>query len=185
MSITTHPCSISTLPNGWTDEFLCTEWFEKSFIPQATARNTSEKPILLILDGHGSHVTEAMRTAAVRNNIVLYCLPAHTTHRLQPLDVGVFGPLQRAWRDRCYEVAELTDAEIPKKDFIREYLAVRKKAFTKKNISDAWKHTGIHPWNPKVFSEEDFAPSRPNGVVPPSYPCQHQEKRRLLTRPKY
>ncbi|PCH38501.1 hypothetical protein WOLCODRAFT_31715, partial [Wolfiporia cocos MD-104 SS10] len=46
--ILTCPISIGTSPNGWTDNFLCTEWFEKSFIPQAQAHNTSGAPILLV-----------------------------------------------------------------------------------------------------------------------------------------
>jgi DDE superfamily endonuclease/Tc5 transposase DNA-binding domain len=105
--------SISTSPNGWTDDFLCTEWFWKSFIPQATARNTSGKPILLIYDGHGSHETTELIKLARENNIILFCLPPHTTHKLQPLDVGVFGPFQRAWADRCDEVVEETGKECP------------------------------------------------------------------------
>ncbi|KAI9440129.1 hypothetical protein H4582DRAFT_1779670, partial [Lactarius indigo] len=34
--------------NGWTDNFLCTEWFTKGFIPQAIACNKTGKPVLLI-----------------------------------------------------------------------------------------------------------------------------------------
>ncbi|KIM43929.1 hypothetical protein M413DRAFT_68349, partial [Hebeloma cylindrosporum] len=40
--------SVSMSENGWTDDFLCSEWFTHSFIPQATARNSSKKPILLV-----------------------------------------------------------------------------------------------------------------------------------------
>jgi len=35
--------------NGWTDDFLCKEWFKNSFIPQATARNTSRNSPLLAM----------------------------------------------------------------------------------------------------------------------------------------
>lgn len=82
--------------NGWTDDFLCGEWFEKSFIPQATRRNTSDKPILLVLDGHGSHEKVKIIDLGLLHNIIIFCLPPHTTHMLQPLDVGVFGPFSRA-----------------------------------------------------------------------------------------
>jgi len=71
--------SVSTSPNGWTDDFLCTEWFKKSFIPQATAQNTSGNPILLIYDGHGSHDTLDLINLACKHNIILFCLPPHTT----------------------------------------------------------------------------------------------------------
>ncbi|OSD08324.1 DDE-domain-containing protein [Trametes coccinea BRFM310] len=87
-------------PNGWTDDALCAEWFEHAFIPQATAKQTSDAPILLIYDGHGSHATPRLVELALENNIHLFCLPPHTTHKLQPLDVGVFAQLSSAWKKR-------------------------------------------------------------------------------------
>ncbi|KAH7922725.1 DDE-domain-containing protein, partial [Leucogyrophana mollusca] len=118
-----HPdICVSTSPNGWTDDFLGAEWFKQSFVPQATARNTSGQPILLIFDGHGSHMVDEIREAAIQNNIHLFCLPAHTTHKLQPLDVGVFGPLQHAWRTRCDTVVNETGEEIPRENFVKEYM---------------------------------------------------------------
>jgi len=52
--------SVGMSENGWTDDFLCMQWFQESFIPQAMACNTSGAPILLIYDGHSSHTTEEM-----------------------------------------------------------------------------------------------------------------------------
>ena len=71
--------SVATSQNGWTDDFIGAEWFAKSFIPQATVRNKSGKPILLILDGHGSHETCEIICLADANNIIIVCLPPHTT----------------------------------------------------------------------------------------------------------
>jgi hypothetical protein len=153
-------CSVSVSPNGWTDEFLCTQWFEKCFIPQATAKNTSGKPILLIFDGHGSHLTEEIHQLALLHNIHLFCLPAHTTHRLQPLDVGVFGPLATAMARQCDQVLQDTGAEIPVQDFVKEYMLARDEAFKAETIEKAFKNSGIRPLNPDIFSEADYAPSR-------------------------
>jgi hypothetical protein len=111
--LTFPPSSVSTSTNRWTDDFLCTEWFKKSFIPQVTARNTSKNPILLVYDGHGSHDTTELCKLAQENNISLFCLLPHTAHKLQPLNVGVFGPFQQAWIDRCDEVVEDTGEEMP------------------------------------------------------------------------
>ncbi|KIJ34762.1 hypothetical protein M422DRAFT_263115 [Sphaerobolus stellatus SS14] len=72
--------------NGWTDNYICHQWFEKCFIPFATTRNTSGKPILLISDGHQSHETPEMRLLAFENLVILLSLPPKTTHKLQPLD---------------------------------------------------------------------------------------------------
>src|SRR5258705_7362303 len=131
--------SVSISPNGWTDDFLCTEWFKKSFIPQTTAQNTSgKKPILLIYDGHGSHDTSALCHLAQDNNITLFCLPPHTTHKLQPLDVGVFGPFQRGWIDRCDKIVEDTGEEMPHEDVVQEYMAIWQVTFKPTTIISAF-----------------------------------------------
>jgi len=161
-------------PNGWTDDFLCTEWFEKCFIPQATACRVSDAPILLIYDGHGSHNTTPLIELAREHNIILFCLPPHTTHKLQPLDVGVFGPFARAWLDRCDEYADDHGEEMPREDFIKEYMAIRAATFKPQTILSAFRKCGICPLDRQVFSDEDFAPSIATSTtathVPPSFP---------------
>ncbi|OSC99800.1 DDE-domain-containing protein, partial [Trametes coccinea BRFM310] len=109
-------------PNGWTDDALCAEWFEHSFIPQANARRVSDAPILLIYDGHGSHASPRLVELALKSNIHLFCLPPHTTHKLQPLDVGVFAQLSNAWKKRCDAVCMETNREMRKQDVVREYM---------------------------------------------------------------
>ncbi|KAH3855302.1 hypothetical protein DPMN_097868 [Dreissena polymorpha] len=49
-----------------------------------------ESKILLLLDGHRSHVSFILAEWAKENGIILYVLPAHTSHLLQPLDVACY-----------------------------------------------------------------------------------------------
>lgn len=160
--------------NGWTDNFFCKEWFKNSFIPQATAQNTFGKPILLIYDGHSSHDKIELINLARKHNIILFCLPPHTTHKLQPLDVRVFGPFQRAWSERCDEVVEDTGEEMPREDFVKEYMDVRSKTFKSTTIINAFRKSGCWPVNLDVFTDEDYAPSIPTSTsshhVPGSFP---------------
>jgi hypothetical protein len=86
--------SVALSKKGWTNDFIGAQWFERCFVPQAMARNASGKPILLIYDGHRSHETIELHDAAEKAGIHLFCILPHTSHQLQPLDVGVFGPLQ-------------------------------------------------------------------------------------------
>ena len=63
------------------------DWFQFLFI----VSRRPDHAVLLILDGHASHVTINVIKLAYENNIHLLCrLPAHTSHILQPLDVSVF-----------------------------------------------------------------------------------------------
>lgn len=52
------------------------------------------RPLLLILDGYGSHLDIDMIDFLAENQIHLFCLPPHTTNILQPLDVKIFCPLK-------------------------------------------------------------------------------------------
>ena len=80
--------------SGWMSDTVFERWFCDSFIPFVAYL---EKPVILLYDGHGSHLTYATVKAAIEALIIIVCLPPHTSHALQPLDVGVFKPL----KDTC------------------------------------------------------------------------------------
>ncbi|KAG7300114.1 hypothetical protein JYU34_015655 [Plutella xylostella] len=118
-----------------------------------------ENPILLLVDNHESHVTIEAVDYARDNGIIYMSFPPHTTHRLQPLDVGVFGPfkakLKTAFND--WHVNNpgktLNIYNIPKLAKLAYF-----ESFTCKNIASAFEKTGIWPFNKLAFSDEDFAP---------------------------
>ena len=159
--------------NGWSDDFLYKQWFHDISIPHTKARNTSGILILLIYDGHNSHLTDRMVKLVEENNVELFQLLSHTTYHTQLLDVGIFSPLQWWWIERCDNVLEETGKEIQKVDFIREYMAVRALAFLPETIKNTWQKCGICSLNPKVFTNKDFAPSYSTSTwshLPWSYP---------------
>ncbi|EIM89006.1 uncharacterized protein STEHIDRAFT_32342, partial [Stereum hirsutum FP-91666 SS1] len=98
-------------------------------------------------DGHGSHVTGEMRLLANEHNILLFCLPPHTTHKLQPLDVGVFGGVQTSWLARCAKVLAESGEEMPRADIVKEYLDVRERCFDPETVRKAFRKCGIYPFN--------------------------------------
>ena len=52
-----------------------------------------------MFDGRISYVNQAFPTQCLNYQVLPICLPPHTTHFLQPLDVSVFGPLKCAYSD--------------------------------------------------------------------------------------
>ena len=72
------------------------EWTSSHFLKFAQ-RPSPEDKLLLIFDGHKSHVSIKLLDWAKQNNVVLFVLPAHTSHVLQPLDVTCFGPMERSF----------------------------------------------------------------------------------------
>lgn len=79
------------------DEAVFFEWFTQRFIVQARKIAPKDK-IVLIFDGHSSHISMRTIDEALKNDIILLCLPAHSSHLLQPLDVGVFKTVKQVWR---------------------------------------------------------------------------------------
>jgi hypothetical protein len=54
---------------------------------------------LLIVDGHESHNSHEFYKYCEEEKIIVLCMPPHSSHLLQPLDVGCFSPLKRAYGD--------------------------------------------------------------------------------------
>jgi hypothetical protein len=78
---------------GWTDDSMGLRWLKEHF-DLYSSKLSQGRLRLLIMDGHGSHLTYKFCAYALSRNMYLIFLPAHSTHPLQPLDVGLFGPLQ-------------------------------------------------------------------------------------------
>lgn len=147
----------------------CIEWLDRCFLPQAQARNTSGKPILLICDGHGSHCTDDLLLQAFKENVFVFRLPPHCTHKLQPLDVGILGPLQTAFANEVDRFVAEWAHGIGKADFITLYTRARSNSITSDLILKAWKHCGINPFNSDIFTANDFAPSQGYSTVAASH----------------
>ena len=86
---------------GFTTNELATRWLVDYF--DAWTRDVADgQQRLLILDDHRTHYSIDFARYAVKNGITLLSYPRHTTHLLQPLDVGLFAPLQKAYGTVVY-----------------------------------------------------------------------------------
>ena len=112
----------------------------------------------IIAEGHNSHTTYRFCSFAEKHNIIVLCLPSHTTHCLQPCDVGAFGPLNSTWKS---EVNKVSSEWIPiwKTNLLAYYARARTKAFTPETIRSAFRKTGIHPFNREAIEDDAFAPA--------------------------
>ena len=82
---------IGVSDSGWMTTEVFAIWFEKF------ADEIKERPLLLIFDGHLTHISLTVIEKASDENITILKLPPHVTDVLQPLDVACFGPLKRLW----------------------------------------------------------------------------------------
>jgi hypothetical protein len=76
--------------NGWIKTELFYGWIKNHFSICAG----HERPVLLIVNGHTTHIDLDVSQFCKEDQILLYCLPPHSSHIIQLLDVGFFGPLK-------------------------------------------------------------------------------------------
>jgi DDE superfamily endonuclease len=136
-------------PSGWTSNSLGLQWLIGLF-----DRHTKEKARrfrrLLIIDGHSNHVNMAFIAAADERRIILLILPSHSTHRLQPLDVGLFSLLAKVYTKGLNDLMfhSLGLVSMNKRLFWGLFRPAWDAAFTKENIISSFEATGISPFNP-------------------------------------
>ena len=148
--------SISISPNGWTDQELGSTWLRNDFDP-ATQDKAAGEYRLLILDGYNSHCTFTFCKYAADNKIIIICLPSHTTHALQPCDVGAFGPLAQSWKREVTLASQLLLA-IRKDNLLVHYHAARTTALSTTTIQSAFRKTGIWPLDRNAIPLSAFEP---------------------------
>ena len=119
--------------SGYTDSNISLEWLKRVFDPQ-TRQRADQKPRMLICDGFGIHETLEVLEFCFANDIILCRLPSHTSHKLQPCDIAVFGPLKAAYRGYVERLERGGVNKVGKEYFTSLYRPAREKAFSRRNI---------------------------------------------------
>ncbi|RFN43212.1 tigger transposable element-derived protein 6, partial [Fusarium flagelliforme] len=136
---------IALSENGWTNNNLGLEWLKH--FDRATAKRTNSRYRLLILDGHESHHSVEFEGYCKENKIITLCMPAHASHLLQPLDVGCFGPLKKAYGREIEHLIRCFISHITKTEFLPAFHAAHQAAITETTDSNASRrgHNTIDP----------------------------------------
>lgn len=126
--------------NGWTDVDHEVSWLEKVSDPQ-TANIGGRR--FLFVDGHNSHVSAEFISSCWPKKIVPLCLPSHTTHHLQPLNVECFGPLNKTYKKALENRISVGMVQIDKLDFLLLLKSARENVLTQTVIMSAWAAAGM------------------------------------------
>ena len=147
-----HDWIIKTTQNGWTDNNTGLEWL-RHFDWETKTRQKGQWR-MLVLDGHESHVNAEFDEYCKENNIISLCLPAHSSHLTQPLDVGVFGLLKKAYSTEISHLARANITYITKDDFFPAFRTAFKKVFTIQNVQGGFKGAGLVPLDPEAVIQK-------------------------------
>ncbi|KAH7563685.1 hypothetical protein BM1_00732 [Bipolaris maydis] len=146
-----HQMFFATSDSGWSNNELGVSWLKQVFDRQ-TKDKAKRDYRLLLLDGHGSHITPDFIDYCDSHRILLAVLPPHSSHRLQPLDVVMFKPLSTAYSNELNDLVQRSQGlyEVRKSDFLRLFLAAFTHSFTSDKIVTSFAATGVHPRNAEV-----------------------------------
>lgn len=141
--------------NGWTTNELGLEWI--SHFKNATFPRKVGRYCLLVLDGHESHHSTDFEAYCKEHDIITLCMPPHSSHLLQPLDVGCFGPLKRAYGRQIEKIIRRHQCHVTKEDFLPAFQAAFQESFTISNVQGGFRGAGLVPFDPeRVISALDL-----------------------------
>ena len=125
------------------------------------------------MDNHTSHLSAELIDFAKSESIELLCLPAHSTHLLQPLDVGFYHLFKTNVSSMATALGYTGLRTIPRHKFPKLlHLALNK--IPGSSISAAFSTVGIYPINSsKVCLPNTITPTKPKRMssVAPDQDC--------------
>ena len=115
------------------------------------------------------HISLEVIKLAQDNDVHLLCLPSHTTHILQPLDISVFKPFKSFFNKACKNFLFSNPGQVIRSKNLGHLLSESwPKAVFPMNMSGFLK-AGIYPLNPGQITDRLTAPSK-------LYSCQDDDK---------
>ncbi|XP_039287325.1 uncharacterized protein LOC120351997 [Nilaparvata lugens] len=139
--------------NGWMESEVFENYFTNTFLKSIG----TERPVLLLYDGHATHISLNLVLKAKSEGVTILKLPPHSSHLLQPLDLTVFKSVKTRYDEKLVKwQRQHNAAKVPKKVLSRvigEVWVETKPEIIVKGFSKA----GIHPFNSKVISDDRFS----------------------------
>ena len=102
--------------------------------------------MVLLVDGHTTHIDLEISQFCKENGILLYCLLAHSSHITQPLDVSFFGALKNSWAKAVdkYKISHM-GSSVTKESFALVFCTVWTGVVKMATIVNSFARSGIYP----------------------------------------
>ncbi|KAJ8926264.1 hypothetical protein NQ314_021385 [Rhamnusium bicolor] len=146
--------------SGWMNSEVFYEYIGNHLIPYLKSENII-RPVILFVDGHGSHLTQQVSQLCDNHGIVLVSLFPNTTHIMQPADVAVLTPQKSGW---VSAVRDWKFQNFPKDVTRYTFGCILRPVFdqyaTTKTIQNGFRKSGLYPFNKNNIDYTKCIPNR-------------------------
>lgn len=135
---------------GWSNAIIFGDYLENQFL-KYVPWNSAASPILLLRDGHTTHVSLGFTDWTTQHHITFFLL-ALMSHILQPLDVSCYGPFQKMYDHLCHKRMRLSSSVITRYNICELTCGVYQKALSADDLMSGFRKTGIFPCNSSILN---------------------------------
>src|SRR5579871_3668714 len=143
---------VGTSDSGYSNDTLFFQWLQHWEHFSGVGRRGEYR--LLLLDGYDSHLTYSALKFCEQQKVVVFLLPPHTSHFLQPLDVSVL----QQWKHHHSQVLDRNVRRgvgpLDKNSFFACLEGIRQRTLTERVIKAGFRKCGYFPFRPRVVLEQ-------------------------------
>lgn len=136
---------------GYASDLTRSQW-DQQVAYTASFMTRKTKPVfrMLLMDGFNAHEDPEFIWYCDKFDIIPFCLPSHTSHLLQPLDVGVYQHLKREQREALTDFMIAGGMQINRYNFLNQWDRLYRAAFKACYIYVGFEKAGLMPLNPEA-----------------------------------
>ena len=152
---------VAATTNGYITKSKFKEYGER-FVRYLKNHKLLDRPHLLIIDGHKSHVYNLpFYKLMMENNIHVLAIPPHCSHIVQALDSTPFAQFKNNW-ERCLKEWNFQNhaRALSKPEFFEVFDHAWDHSMTLEHIQSGFRKTGIWPANMSNIPEDKLLPSQ-------------------------
>jgi DDE superfamily endonuclease len=107
---------------------------------------------MLVMDGHGSYLTKEFVDYCYQPDVKIspFLLPPHSTHILQPLDIGVFQSFKHWHQESLENSIQYRGIDYQRTDFLAGFQEIQDRTFKPRVIRSAFGKSSLYPFNPLI-----------------------------------
>jgi hypothetical protein len=105
----------------------------------------------LIIDGYSSYVIAWFIAYCITSKIDLFLLLLHLSHKTQPLDLSIFGPLKTAINRKVDRIFRYSTSRLLCIEWTSAYIKARSRCFKPSSIESDFQKAGIYLFYSKVL----------------------------------